>query len=118
MTQMARSGHADMSALCPLSGAQRTSAQRVIRSVTRARGKPAGHAPWRPQPPSAKGMRAAQAMCGSGEGMANGPNEQSCFAAADRGSGVDRVRRVLGVCLSTLPVLFIKTLDLKPVTVA
>jgi hypothetical protein len=24
-------------------------------------------------------MRAAQAMCGSGVGMANGPNEQSCL---------------------------------------
>jgi hypothetical protein len=33
-----------------LSGAQRTSAHRVIRSATRARDKPAGRAPWRPQP--------------------------------------------------------------------
>jgi hypothetical protein len=32
-------------------------------------------------------------MCGSGVGMANGPNEQSCFAAADRGSAAARVRR-------------------------
>jgi hypothetical protein len=42
---------------------------------------------------SAQGMRAAQAMCGSGVGMANGPNAQSCFAAADRGSAAARVRR-------------------------
>jgi hypothetical protein len=43
--------------------------------------------------PSDDIMRAAQAMCGSGVGMANGPNEQSCFAAADRGSAAARVRR-------------------------
>jgi hypothetical protein len=41
--------HPPMSAIRPLSGAQRTSAQRVIRSATRARDKPAGRAPWRPR---------------------------------------------------------------------
>jgi hypothetical protein len=44
-------------------GVQRTSAHRVIRSATRARDKPAGRAPWRPQPrrPSASRTRAAAA---------------------------------------------------------
>jgi hypothetical protein len=41
--------HPPMSAIRPLSGAQRTSAQRVIRSAILARGKPAGRAPWRPR---------------------------------------------------------------------
>ena len=41
--------HPPMSAIRPLSEAQRTSAQRVIRSATRARDKPAGRAPWRPR---------------------------------------------------------------------
>jgi hypothetical protein len=38
-----------MSAIRPLSGAQRTSAQRVIRSATRVRDRPAGRAPWQPR---------------------------------------------------------------------
>ena len=45
---------------------------------------------------SAQGMRAAQAMCGSGVGMANGPNAQSCFAAADRGGELLLVYGVIG----------------------
>jgi hypothetical protein len=55
--------HPPMSAIRPLSRAQRTSAQRVIRSATRPRGTPIGHAPWRPQPrrPSASRTRAGAA---------------------------------------------------------
>ena len=56
-----------MSAIRPLSGAQRTSAQRVIRSATRARGKPAGHAPWRPQPQRPLLLELALALLGLGD---------------------------------------------------
>ena len=58
--------HVETSAdVCYLSafGAQRTSAQRVIRSATLARHKPAGRAPWLPQPrrPFASRTRAGAA---------------------------------------------------------
>jgi hypothetical protein len=57
-----------MSAIRPLSGAQGTSAQRVIRSATRARDKPAGRAPWRPQPrrpfaSNSRWLRSASSIC-------------------------------------------------------
>ena len=47
-------------------GVQRTSAHRVIRSATRARDKPAGRAPWRPQRPRAS--RAPLLGLGDGAG--------------------------------------------------
>src|SRR5258708_40209452 len=56
-----------MSAVRPLSRAQRTLAQRVIRSATLARDKPAGRAPWRPQRPRAS--RAPLLGLGDGGGV-------------------------------------------------